>query len=117
MKSLLAGGSRRTHPSEEGSDVDPCVAQLVELDGLPGDDQEGGIGSVIADHAAEVDQQAAEIGAGNLVAPLRPQHPRQLFPWMGALCLHSQVGQQGSCLVGFKARDNLAVQGHAKTAE
>ena len=83
--------------------------QRVELDGLAGDEQEGGIGQVVADSLAQVGQGMAQVSQGGWLGVIRPEQARQGLAGVRAARFSRQVGQQRSHFVGCEAGDRLAI--------
>ncbi|MEA3376668.1 MAG: hypothetical protein U9R72_10800 [Chloroflexota bacterium] len=102
---------------EEGPDVEPAVAGSVELEGGPGDEEEGSIGPPVAEEAAEVGEGVAEVAAGVLFREIGPQQIGEAGPGPWALGLDGEVGEERADLVGAEAVHGLAVQGGLEGAE
>ncbi len=86
------------------------VAGGVELEGVAGDQQEGGICCAVTDGLAEVVEGVAQVAERSPVGPIGPQQAGQYLAAVHAVRFHGQVGQQRPDLGGFKARDRFPVQ-------
>jgi hypothetical protein len=100
--------------------IHPDVAGAIELNRLPGCEQErrrgltigaAGGGDVV-DRAPETGQGVAEVCVGGSGGSLRPQHLGQEVAALRPVCFHSQIGQQHPGLFGFEAGDRFVIQGH-----
>jgi hypothetical protein len=94
----------------EGRDVQPVAAGGVELEGVTGDQQEGGLCRTVADGLAEVVEGVAQVAERSPVGPIGPQQPGQYLAAVHAVRFDGQVGQQRPAFGGFKARDRFPVQ-------
>jgi hypothetical protein len=86
------------------------VAGGVELEGVTGDEQEGGLCRAVADDLAEVVEGVAQVAEGVPVGPLGPQQPGQDIAAVRPVGFHGQVGQQRPDFGGFKGGDRFPIQ-------
>lgn len=94
----------------KGRDVQPVVAGGVELEGVAGGQQEGGLCRAVADDLAEVVEGVAQVAEGIPVGPLGPQQPGQCLAAVRPVGFHGQVGQQRPDFHGFKVGDRFPIQ-------
>ncbi len=84
--------------------VKPMVAVAVELNGLPGDLQKGGIGLLVADDLAKVKGGLGQVAPGGLLRLIGPEEADKGVSAVRPAGLNGQADQQRPHLVGIQKR-------------
>jgi hypothetical protein len=119
MQGSIWHGGQRSQFIDKQMHIDDAGTIAVELQGFVFlvDLQEGWVGLLVAQFAAQLTKRPAQVSQGSAVILVGPEQSRNLFAALGAFMLGGKIGQQRPDLACRAIYKGLSIERDAKCAE